>query len=90
MMINIEREQLMALGEAGRLLGWQPSPATLWRWRVKGVRNVRLDCIRIGGRWLTSREAILRFVKALASSQASVVPANVDDLEAALIRAGLR
>lgn len=89
-MINVEREQLMSLGEVGRLLGWQPSPATLWRWRVKGVRNVRLDCIRIGGRWLTSREALLRFVKRLSSNQASASPANVSDLEAALIRAGLR
>lgn len=89
-MIDLEIEELMTFGEAGRFLGWDPSPATYWRWRVKGVNNVRLDCVRVGGRWMTSREAILRFVKQLSSNQTSVETSTTGDLEAALVREGLR
>jgi hypothetical protein len=88
-MIDVGIEKLMTFGEAGRLLGWQPSPATFWRWRVKGVNNVRLDCVRVGGRWMTSREAIQRFVEQSSSNPIPVAAANVGDLEAELVREGL-
>jgi hypothetical protein len=42
------------------------SAATIWRWCPRGVRLpgggvVRLECVRLPGRWLTSVEAISRF-----------------------------
>jgi hypothetical protein len=40
------------------------SLATLHRWRLKGVRGVRLETILIGGLRYTSREAISRFIAA--------------------------
>lgn len=89
-MINLDIENLISLGEASRIIGWNPSPATFWRWRVKGVNDVRLDCVRVGGRWMTSREAIRRFVEQSSSSQASVAETTDSDLEAELIREGLR
>jgi hypothetical protein len=44
--------------------------STLLRWATKGAKApdgtiVRLEAKRLGGRWVTSREAILRFMAAL-------------------------
>lgn len=40
------------------------NPATIWRWRTKGVRGAKLESVAIGGRWFTSDEAFARFVEA--------------------------
>lgn len=39
-----------------------PSRATLHRWRLRGVRGVKLETILIGGLRYTSKEAIERFI----------------------------
>src|SRR4051794_22312667 len=41
--------------------------STIWRWIVDGVRlpdgsRVRLEAVRVSGRWLTSVQALARFV----------------------------
>jgi hypothetical protein len=43
--------------------------ATLWRWVVDGVnlpggRRLRLEGCRVSGRWLTSEQALARFIDA--------------------------
>jgi hypothetical protein len=45
------------------------SAATVWRWAHVGVttqdgRKVHLEAIRLGGRWVTSVEALARFAAA--------------------------
>ena len=60
-MIDVTTEQLMYLAEAAAILPGRPSIATLWRWRVKGVRGRRLESVVLGGRVFTSREALQRF-----------------------------
>jgi hypothetical protein len=45
------------------------NPSTVFRWITGGVRlpggaRVRLDAVRLGGRWLTSVQAIERFIAA--------------------------
>jgi hypothetical protein len=35
--------------------------ALVRRWLIHGVRGVRLEGLRRGGRWFTSREALERF-----------------------------
>jgi hypothetical protein len=74
-MIDFSTEQTVSLAQAARLL--PPSrrgrPVTLscvLRWVLSGVKNpagelVRLEALRIGGRWLTSREALQRFAERL-------------------------
>jgi hypothetical protein len=47
----------------------RPSPGAVWRWVRDGIRLsdgrvVRLEAIRVCGRWLTSDEALTRFVTA--------------------------
>jgi hypothetical protein len=43
------------------------NPCTIYRWITSGVRlpngtRLRLEARRVGGRWLTSREAVRRFI----------------------------
>src|SRR5262245_36421156 len=50
--------------------------STVVRWKDRGVRGVRLEAVRLGGRWVTSREALARFV-ARVTATASPTPTPV-------------
>lgn len=68
----LHNETPLTLSEAAAALpkigGKKISTSTLWRWAVKGCRGVRLEVRRLGGRHLTSLEALDRFGKALAEA----------------------
>lgn len=65
-------ETLLTLAQAARRFpsygaGRPVCSSTIWRWcrkgvKVPGVGVVKLECIRVSGRWLTSAQAISRFV----------------------------
>jgi Protein of unknown function (DUF1580) len=61
-------EKPLTLAEAARLLPKRPNPATLWRWRTKGVRGVKLETLLIGGRRYVSRVALQQFIDAVTSA----------------------
>jgi len=72
-MIDLEHETTLSLSQAARLLptGRRGRPATLscvLRRVLKGVTTpagvVRLEAVRLGGRWLTSVQALERFAAA--------------------------
>jgi hypothetical protein len=76
-MIDLANETLLGLAAAGRRLpaaGGKPvHPSTVFRWVTTGVRGpdgsrVRLNGVRVGGRWMTSVEALDRFACALTPS----------------------
>jgi hypothetical protein len=64
----------LSLAEAGRLVppfrpGRPTNPATIWRWSAKGIRLpdgtvIKLETCRVGGRKMTSRAALGRFILA--------------------------
>ena len=66
----IEDEQCLTFSEAAKRLpkfgGRFVHTSTLWRWSTKGLRGVRLETRRLGGRFVTSVEALDRFGAALA------------------------
>jgi hypothetical protein len=72
--IDLTTEALISLPEAARLMppGRRNRPvnlSTILRWVLDGVRlpsggTVRLQAVRMGGRWLTSKEALQRFADA--------------------------
>jgi hypothetical protein len=64
-MIDHEREHLLSMTAAAKLLPGRPNVATLWRWRTAGCRGHRLETLLFGGRRYTSREAITRFLAAI-------------------------
>lgn len=66
-MIDINRESLLTVKQAQSALPNRPSINTIYRWCWKGVRGIKLDSIRVGGRIFTTEEACQRFI--LASSQ---------------------
>lgn len=73
-MIDLANETNISLSAAARMLppGRRGRPVSLscvLRWVLEGVRLpsgrvVRLDAVRLGGRWLTSVEALQRFADA--------------------------
>ena len=64
MSIDAQSESLLTLCEARTAFpgGKRLALATLHRWRLRGVRGVRLETILIGGLRYTSGEAINRFI----------------------------
>lgn len=77
--LDISHETALSLSAAARRLprlraGRPVHPATLLRWVLDGIRGpgggrVRLEAVRVGGRWVTTAEALERFQGAL-----SIVP----------------
>ena len=63
-------EDVLTLSEAraeiARVTGrrCRPDKATVFRWIKRGIGGVRLEAVRVGVQWLTSRQAITRFAVA--------------------------
>jgi hypothetical protein len=71
MSINILSENLVSFHDlVSRVLpasgGKRVHIATPHRWRSHGLRGVRLEAIRVGGRWHTSLQSVQRFFDALS------------------------
>jgi hypothetical protein len=74
-MIDLSTESILSLREAAKLLGpaRQGRPVSfqcLLRWVLDGTRSpsgetVKLEAVRLGSRWVTSKEALQRFAEAL-------------------------
>jgi hypothetical protein len=74
-MFDITTESTLSLADACTLLPRgrnksRPHLSTLVRWITSGVRTVggeviRLEAVRLGSKWVTSREALARFVSRL-------------------------
>jgi hypothetical protein len=62
---SIVLSQSISLREACELMPGCPHVNTVRRWADRGVRGVLLKTWRVGGRWFTSEEAILEFIKRL-------------------------
>ena len=85
-MINTSLEPTFPLAKAARKhassRGDGPlNPSTLHRWRFPGIGGIRLECIKIGGVWHTSEQALQRFFEKLTAAQEGpavqqVVPAE--------------
>lgn len=73
-MNDLTKEVLLKLNEARSEFpgGKRLSLATLHRWRLPGIRGVRLETVLIGGMRYTSREAIARFIAAQNAADAPV------------------
>ena len=76
MAIDHEVETLIPFNEARSAFPGRNNIAlqTLHRWRLHGVRGVKLETILCGGLRYTSREAISRFILAQNANE-SAVPA---------------
>jgi hypothetical protein len=85
-MFDTTTEKPIPLAEATKLIppgrqGKRTHLSTLLRWILSGARNpagdrVRLQAVRIGGRWMTSRESLQRFAEALTPLTDQPTPAT--------------
>lgn len=64
----IDLEDLIPFPEAPSNVPGRPDISTLHRWRTKGVRGVRLETVRIGGRRFVSRGSLRSFVLRLTAA----------------------
>ncbi len=71
MSIDVESEDLIPFSEARTAFpgGKKLSLATLHRWRLSGVRGVRLETCVVGGLRYCSQQAISRFIAAQNPSE---------------------
>lgn len=75
---SIEHDEgpLIKLSEAAGLVpsrrGKKVSATTIWRWAKFGHRGVRLEAVRRpSGDWLTTRQAVVRFLRRVEEVQDS-------------------
>jgi hypothetical protein len=99
-MIDLTTETPIPLAAAARLIppgrgGKNTHLSTLLRWILKGSKDssgefVRLEAVRLGGRWMTSREALQRFAERLtpALDPPAATPRTPGRRERAAERAG--
>ena len=75
MSCDLLTESTLGLPEAARILprgrnGSRPHLSTILRWILNGAKApsgevVRLEAVRLGGKWITSRESLGRFCSRL-------------------------
>ncbi|MFH1921697.1 MAG: DUF1580 domain-containing protein [Planctomycetota bacterium] len=73
-MIDTKTESLAPLHEAPHEIPGRPHISTVVRWRLRGVRGVKLETTLIGGRRYTSREALDRLFTATTSAAGGKTP----------------
>jgi hypothetical protein len=100
--IDLASDSTLSLTQTARLLppGRGDRPVTLscvLRWVLRGARSpsgelVRLEAVRLGGRWVTSREALQRFTEQLTpnldAGRATPTPRTPGHRQRASERAG--
>lgn len=75
--INPEVDDLRPVNEfVAARFGKRISPATLWRWRLRGTNGAKLICVRFGGCWCTTAAAFADFVRAQTENCS---PATISD-----------
>jgi hypothetical protein len=83
-MIDLTTESILSLRDAAKLIpparrGRPCSFQCILRWALEGAKapsgeRVKLEAVRLGSRWVTSREAIQRFAEALTPRPTSDSP----------------
>jgi len=84
-MLNITAESTITLAQAAALLprgrnGARVTLGCVLRWVLQGAKSptrerIRLEAVRLGGRWVTSREALNRFAQRLTPQLGDEPPA---------------
>lgn len=64
---RLEREGFIGMRAVARIAGMHSATAHRWATEgvdVPGVGRVKLEAVRVAGRWCSSRPAVLRFIEA--------------------------
>jgi hypothetical protein len=60
-MIDLENETPLTFAQVTKIEPGRPNITTVWRWRNRGCRGIKLETVLSGGRRFTSVEALRRF-----------------------------
>lgn len=75
MAINVETDDLIPVRDlVKQRLGKRLSPATLWRWRLRGVHGAKLESIRAGSQWMTTAAAFSEFLRTQTANCSPTLP----------------
>lgn len=82
--LHVLDEHRIDLGEAGKLLGTEQRPASLAKMcrsinpgiKAETGERIRLEAVRTGGYWITSVEAVRRFVDRLTRAASGETETN--------------
>lgn len=77
----------LTITQASHLLPGRPHVSTLHRWRLRGVRGVRLQTCLVGGRRYTTREWLVEFINATSGASPLSAEGAKNDRREAAIRA---
>jgi hypothetical protein len=67
--MNLEPANLFSLAEAASLLPGKLHVSTLHRWRLRGVRGIKLKTVMIGGRRFVAKSALEEFIAATTAAK---------------------
>ena len=63
-LIDLEHDEIRPVADiCERKTGRRPAPQCVWRWRIKGCRGVRLECVLLQGIWQTTEAAFAAFIR---------------------------
>ena len=72
-------DDLLTFPQASREIAGRPHVSTIHRWRLNGVRGVRLETVLVGGRRFVSRDALDKFIaQTTAAADGHPIPAHSD------------
>lgn len=79
MSIDLTHERVVTLREAASILprqrgGRKVHVSTLYRWCSRGVRGVRLEHLKLGGRIVVSAQALQRFAERCSAATSTDNP----------------
>jgi len=61
--MHLLTEDLLGLNEVPPVLQKRVNISTVWRWTNRGIKGVQLETIKLGGKTLTSVQAVTRFIE---------------------------
>lgn len=70
--------EYLSMAQASHLLPGRPHLSTLHRWRLRGVRGVRLQTCLIGGRRYTTSEWLVEFIEGSTAAVAPETPTAIE------------
>lgn len=64
--LKLLAEDLKQFKEVPPMLQKRVNVSTVWRWANRGVKGVKLETVSVGGKKLTSTQAVTRFLERIA------------------------
>ncbi|WP_044303122.1 DUF1580 domain-containing protein [Rhodopirellula sallentina] len=65
--MHLLTEDLLGMTQVPPVLQKRVNVSTVWRWANRGIKGIKLETIKLGGKTLTSQQALTRFIEKTTS-----------------------